>query len=163
MNVSFHMLVKIVLYTLQYDKRFFIAAISFICWQTDIISASLGADFLSGDFGMTLAAATSDQLGVARKVTITSNSTTIVADPSSKAEIQARIMQIKKDLAETDSAYLSRRLSERIAKLSGGVAVIKVCNHDTVYTEIKMHNSMFYHTHLFFCFKLLNILHHNCR
>ena len=75
---------------------------------------------------MTLEGATSDQLGIAQKVTITSNSTTIVADPSTKAEIQARISQIKKDLAETDNAYLSRKLSERIAKLTGGVAVIKV-------------------------------------
>ena len=88
---------------------------------------------------MTLADVTSDQLGIARKVTITSNSTTIVADPSTKAEIQARIMQIKKDLAETDNAYMSRKLSERIAKLCGGVAVIKVCNHDTTYTKIERH------------------------
>lgn len=87
-----------------------------------------GADFLSGDIGLTLESATSDQLGVARRVTITSNSTTIVADPSTKAEIQARILQIKKDLAETENAYLSRKLSERIAKLCGGVAVIKVCD-----------------------------------
>lgn len=77
--------------------------------------------------GLTLDGATSDQLGIARKVTITSNSTTFVADPSTKPEIQARILQIKKDLAETDSSYLSRKLSERIAKLSGGVAIIKVC------------------------------------
>ena len=77
---------------------------------------------------MGLEGATSDQLGIAQKVTITSNSTTIVADPSMKAEIQARILQIKKDLAETDNAYLSRKLSERIAKLCSGVAVIKVCH-----------------------------------
>ncbi|TYH68074.1 hypothetical protein ES332_D06G233100v1 [Gossypium tomentosum] len=99
------------------------------------IALMTGADFLSGDFGMTLAAATSDQLGVAQKVTITGNSTTMVADPSTKAEIQARIMQIKKDLAETDSAYLSKRLSERIAKLSGGVAVIKVGAHTEMELE----------------------------
>ncbi|XVE94256.1 hypothetical protein REPUB_Repub01dG0265900 [Reevesia pubescens] len=99
------------------------------------IALMTGADFLSGDLGMTLAGATSDQLGVARKVTITSNSTTIVADPSTKAEIQARIMQIKKDLAETDNAYLSRKLSERIAKLSGGVAVIKVGAHTEMELE----------------------------
>ncbi|XVE48486.1 hypothetical protein DITRI_Ditri01bG0005600 [Diplodiscus trichospermus] len=99
------------------------------------IALMTGADFLSGELGMTLAGATSDQLGVARKVTITSNSTTIVADPSTKAEIQARIMQIKKDLAETDSAYLSRKLSERIAKLSGGVAVIKVGAHTEMELE----------------------------
>ncbi|KVI08466.1 Chaperone, tailless complex polypeptide 1 [Cynara cardunculus var. scolymus] len=84
------------------------------------------ADFLSGDLGLSLEGATSDQLGIARKVTITSSYTTIVADPSMKAEIQARISQIKKDLSETDNSYLSRKLSERIAKLSGGVAIIRM-------------------------------------
>eukprot|EP00258_Populus_trichocarpa_P025894 XP_024441913.1 chaperonin 60 subunit alpha 2, chloroplastic [Populus trichocarpa] len=93
------------------------------------IALMTGADFLSGDFGLTLGSVTSDQLGIARKVTITSNSTTIVADSATKAEIQARILQITKDLAETDNAALSRKLSERIAKLSGGVAVIKVGAH----------------------------------
>ncbi|KAJ6410882.1 hypothetical protein OIU84_007603 [Salix udensis] len=93
------------------------------------IALMTGADFLSGDFGLTLGSVTSDQLGIARKVTITSNSTTKVADPATKAEIQARILQIKKDLNETDNAALSRKLSERIAKLSGGVAVIKVGAH----------------------------------
>ncbi|XP_022762647.1 chaperonin 60 subunit alpha 2, chloroplastic isoform X2 [Durio zibethinus] len=99
------------------------------------IALMTGADFLSGDLGMTLADATSDQLGVVRKVTITSKSTTIVADPSTKDEIQARIMQIKKDLAETDNAYLSRKLSERIANLSGGVAIIKVGAHTEMELE----------------------------
>ncbi|XP_048438878.1 chaperonin 60 subunit alpha 2, chloroplastic-like [Pyrus x bretschneideri] len=99
------------------------------------IALMTGADFLSGDFGLTLESATSDQLGIARKVKITSNSTTIVADPSTKAEIQARILQIKKDLAETENANLSRKLSERIAKLCGGVAVIKVGAHTEVELE----------------------------
>nr|POF00513.1 chaperonin 60 subunit alpha 2, chloroplastic [Quercus suber] len=101
----------------------------------EIILMSLGADFLSGDLGLTLEGATSDQLGIARKVTITCNSTTIVADPTTKAEIRARIFQIKKDLAETANASLSRKLSERIAKLSGGVAVIKVGAHTEVGLE----------------------------
>ncbi|XP_022142647.1 chaperonin 60 subunit alpha 2, chloroplastic isoform X4 [Momordica charantia] len=90
------------------------------------IALMTGADFLSGDLGLDLESATSDQLGIARKIVITCNSTTIVADPSTKAEIQARISQIKKDLVETDNSNLSRKLSERIAKLSGGVAVIKL-------------------------------------
>ncbi|KAI3747355.1 hypothetical protein L6452_09809 [Arctium lappa] len=98
------------------------------------IALMTGADFLSGDLGLSLEGATSDQLGIARKVTITSSYTTIVADPSMKAEIQARISQIKKDLSETDSSYLSRKLSERIAKLSGGVAIIKV----GAYTEMEL-------------------------
>ncbi|XP_010927079.1 ruBisCO large subunit-binding protein subunit alpha isoform X2 [Elaeis guineensis] len=90
------------------------------------IALMTGADFVSSDLGLMLRGVTSDQLGVAQKITITSNSTTIVADPSMRAEIQARILQIKKDLTETDSSYLARKLSERIAKLSSGVAVIKV-------------------------------------
>lgn len=99
------------------------------------IALMTGADFLSGDMGLGLEGATSDQLGIARKIVITSNSTTIVADPSTKAEIQARISQIKKDLVGTDNSYLSRKLSERIAKLSGGVAVIKVGAHTEVELE----------------------------
>ncbi|KAK7398856.1 hypothetical protein VNO78_10030 [Psophocarpus tetragonolobus] len=83
------------------------------------------ADFLSGDLGFTLDGATSDQLGTALKATITSNATTIIADPSMKAEIKARISQITKDIRETNNANLSRKLSERIVKLSSGVAVIK--------------------------------------
>lgn len=67
-----------------------------------------------------------EQLGIARKATITKDSTTIIADAASKDEIQARINQIKKELSETDSVYDTEKLAERIAKLSGGVAVIKV-------------------------------------
>ena len=77
-----------------------------ICCVIHAIPKPSGADFLSGDFGLTLGSVTLDQLGIARKVTITSNSTTIVADSATKAEIQARILQIKKDLAETDNAAL---------------------------------------------------------
>ena len=57
--------------------------------------------------GLTLDGATSDQLGTALKVTITSNATTIIADPSMKAEIQARISQIKKDLSETKDLHVT--------------------------------------------------------
>ncbi|KAG9129822.1 hypothetical protein Leryth_016020 [Lithospermum erythrorhizon] len=93
------------------------------------IALMTGADFLCGELGLNLEDATSDQLGIAQKVTITSNSTTILADPSTKPEIQARVAQIKRDLAETDSKYLSEKLSERIAKLCAGVAIIKVGAH----------------------------------
>ena len=60
------------------------------------------------------------------QVTITSNSTTLIADAANKEEISARIAQIKKELADTDSVYDTEKLSKRIAKLAGGVAVIKV-------------------------------------
>eukprot|EP01018_Ginkgo_biloba_P029793 Gb_32466 [translate_table: standard] len=90
------------------------------------IAIMTGADFLAGDLGMKVENASVEQLGLARKITITNNSTTIIADAATKDELQARIAQIKKELAETDSVYDSEKLSERIAKLSGGVAVIKV-------------------------------------
>jgi chaperonin GroEL (HSP60 family) len=67
-----------------------------------------------------------EQLGTARKITVRSGTTTIIADLANKDEIQARIAQIKKEMAETDSVYDTEKLSERVAKLSGRVAVIKV-------------------------------------
>ena len=60
------------------------------------------------------------------QITIGSNWCTIIADAGSKEEIEARVAQIKRELAETDSTYDTEKLSERIAKLAGGVAVIKV-------------------------------------
>jgi chaperonin GroEL (HSP60 family) len=60
------------------------------------------------------------------QVTIGNNYTTIIADAANKEEISMRVAQIKKELSETDSVYDTEKLSERIAKLAGGVAVIKV-------------------------------------
>ncbi|KVI09322.1 Chaperone, tailless complex polypeptide 1 [Cynara cardunculus var. scolymus] len=78
------------------------------------------------DLGLLVENTSVEQLGIARKITISKDSTTIIADAASKDEIQSRISQIKKELFETDSVYDSEKLAERIAKLSGGVAVIKV-------------------------------------
>jgi hypothetical protein len=69
---------------------------------------------------------TSDQLGLAKRVTITQHSTTIVADPRMLAEIQARISEMKRDLINTKSVRLRMNIEERIAKLCSGVAVVKV-------------------------------------
>jgi len=85
-----------------------------------------GAEYQSKDLGLLVENTTVEQLGIARKVTISSSSTTIIADAASKDDIQARIAQLKRELSQTDSAYDSEKLAERIAKLSGGVAVIKV-------------------------------------
>ncbi|KAJ9699256.1 hypothetical protein PVL29_008044 [Vitis rotundifolia] len=90
------------------------------------IAIMTGAEFQASDLGLLIENTSVEQLGLARKVTITKDSTTIIADAASKDEIQARVAQIKKELAETDSVYDSEKLAERIAKLSGGVAVIKV-------------------------------------
>nr|CAD1820971.1 unnamed protein product [Ananas comosus var. bracteatus] len=90
------------------------------------IAILTGAEFLAKDLGFLVENTAVEQLGTARKVTISQNSTTIIADAATKDEIQARIAQLKKELAETASVYDSEKLAERIAKLSGGVAVIKV-------------------------------------
>lgn len=66
------------------------------------------------------------------QVTIGNNWCTLIADAANKEDIALRVQQIKKELAETDSVYDTEKLSERIAKLAGGVAVIKVHNSDAL-------------------------------
>jgi chaperonin GroL len=90
------------------------------------IAIVTGAEFVAKDLGMKVETTTLDQLGVARKVTCGNVWTTIIADAANKEEIDLRVAQIKKELAETDSVYDTEKLSERVAKLAGGVAVIKV-------------------------------------
>merc|ERR1719265_2320829 len=76
-----------------------------------------------------------DQLGLARTVKVTSDTCIIIADRANREEISMRIAQIKKELSETDSTYDIERLSERIAKLAGGVAIIKVGGFTEVEVE----------------------------
>jgi chaperonin GroL len=90
------------------------------------IAIVTGAEYVAKDLGMKVEATTLDQLGIARKVTCANVWTTIIADAANKEEIDLRVAQIKKELAETDSVYDTEKLSERVAKLAGGVAVIKV-------------------------------------
>jgi chaperonin GroEL len=81
---------------------------------------------ISEEIGLSLDTATLEMLGTARKISIDKENTTIVAAGDTKPEVQKRIAQIRKQLAETDSDYDKEKLQERIAKLAGGVAVIKV-------------------------------------
>ncbi|MBA0719917.1 hypothetical protein Golax_007563 [Gossypium laxum] len=90
------------------------------------IAILTGAEFQASDLGLLVENTSGEQLGIARKVIITKDSTQLIAEAASKDEIQARVAQLKKELAQTDSVYDSEKLAERIAKLSGGVAVIKV-------------------------------------
>jgi len=76
--------------------------------------------------GKPLMSVTMDMLGTAKKVAITKDETTIVDGAGEKAEIQARVAQIKQQIAETTSDYDKEKLQERLAKLAGGVAVIRV-------------------------------------
>lgn len=90
------------------------------------IAIVTGAEYVAKDLGMSIETCDIDVLGTARKVSMSNNTSTIIATSGSKEEIRARIGQIKKELAETDSVYDTEKLAERIAKLGGGVAVIKV-------------------------------------
>ncbi|MCD6406415.1 chaperonin GroEL [Candidatus Aerophobetes bacterium] len=81
---------------------------------------------ISEDAGMKLDKATIDMLGQAKRVVVDKENTTIVGGSGKKKDIEARISQIKKQIEETDSDYDREKLQERLAKLSGGVAVIKV-------------------------------------
>ncbi|MHC5724874.1 MAG: chaperonin GroEL, partial [Nostoc sp.] len=81
---------------------------------------------ISEEIGLSLDTAALEALGTARKITIDKETTTIVAGSVTKPEVQKRIAQIRRQLEETDSDYDQEKLQERIAKLAGGVAVIKV-------------------------------------
>ncbi len=81
---------------------------------------------ISEDLGIKLESVTLDMLGRAKKVTISKENTTIVDGSGAKAEIEARVAQIKAQVEETTSDYDKEKLQERLAKLAGGVAVIRV-------------------------------------
>ncbi len=83
-------------------------------------------EVISKDLGMELTSATMDQLGQARQVKITKETTTIVDGKGAKKDIKARTAQIMAEMENTTSEYDREKLQERLAKLSGGVAVIKV-------------------------------------
>jgi chaperonin GroEL len=82
--------------------------------------------FISEDLGTELKNVTIDMLGTAKKVVITKEETTIIEGAGSKNDVMGRIAQIKAQIEKTDSNYDREKLQERLAKLSGGVAVIKV-------------------------------------
>ncbi|WP_295746528.1 chaperonin GroEL [uncultured Limosilactobacillus sp.] len=90
------------------------------------IAILTGGTVISDDFGMNLKDVTVDQLGQANKVTVTKDSTTIVDGKGSKDAIAERVEQIKKAIAESTSSFDKEKLQERLAKLAGGVAVVKV-------------------------------------
>ncbi|MFN9014701.1 MAG: TCP-1/cpn60 chaperonin family protein, partial [Hyphomonadaceae bacterium] len=85
-----------------------------------------GGQVISEDLGIKLETVSIEMLGRAKKVTITKENTTIVDGIGEKADIEGRIAQIKRQVEETTSDYDREKLQERLAKLAGGVAVIKV-------------------------------------
>ena len=90
------------------------------------IAVLTGGQVISEDLGMKLENITIDMLGSAKKISITKDTTTIVDGAGDKAEIEARVAQIRNQIEETTSDYDREKLQERVAKLAGGVAVIRV-------------------------------------
>jgi chaperonin GroEL len=98
------------------------------------IAILTGGTVISEEVGLTLEGASLDDLGTAKRVASTKENTTIVDGAGQKADIQGRIKQIRQEIEDTSSDYDREKLQERLAKLAGGVAVIKV----GASTEIEM-------------------------
>ncbi len=90
------------------------------------IAVLTGGQVISEDLGIKLENVALDMLGRAKKVVITKDDTTIVAGAGKKTDIEARVAQIRQQIEDTTSDYDKEKLQERLAKLAGGVAVIKV-------------------------------------
>jgi chaperonin GroEL len=98
-----------------------------------------GAQVITEEVGLKLENTTLDLLGSARKIVVTKDETTIVEGAGEKADVEGRIAQIKAEIENTDSDYDREKLQERLAKLSGGVAVLKVGAATEVELKEKKH------------------------
>jgi len=98
-----------------------------------------GGQVITEEVGLKLESVTLDMLGRARKVVVTKDETTIVEGVGAESDIKGRINQIKTEIENTDSDYDREKLQERLAKLSGGVAVIKVGAATEVELKEKKH------------------------
>ncbi len=103
------------------------------------IAILTGGQVVTEEVGLKLENVTVDLLGSARKVVVTKDETTIVEGAGSESDIKGRINQIKAEIENTDSDYDREKLQERLAKLSGGVAVIKVGAATEVELKEKKH------------------------
>ena len=90
------------------------------------IAALTGASFISEDLGVQLDTLELDQLGTARKVTVGKDNTTIIEGGGKKEDVDGRVKQIQKQIESTTSDYDREKLQERLAKLTGGVAILNV-------------------------------------
>jgi len=103
------------------------------------IAILTGATVISGEIGMKLEAATLEDLGRARRIVITKDATTIVDGAGDKALVAGRVSEIRNEIATSDSDWDREKLQERVAKLAGGVCVIKVGAHTEVELKEKKH------------------------
>ena len=103
------------------------------------IAILTGGQVISEEVGLKLENATLDLLGRARRVTVTKDDTTIIEGGGSEDEIKSRISQIKKEIENTDSDWDREKLQERLAKLAGGVGVVRVGAATEVELKEKKH------------------------
>jgi chaperonin GroEL len=104
------------------------------------IAILTGASFITKDLGLKLADTKLDQLGTIGKVIVKKDSTTLVGHPGKDAQVEARVNEIKGLIQKSTSDYDKKNLQERLAKLAGGVAVIKVgATTETELKEKKLH------------------------
>jgi len=99
----------------------------------------IGGQVIAEEVGLKLDGVTIDMLGTARKVTITKDNTTIIEGAGEKSDVEGRVNQIKAEIENTDSDWDREKLQERLAKLAGGVAVVKVGAATEVELKEKKH------------------------
>jgi len=103
------------------------------------IAILTGGQVITSEVGLKLDQVTLDLLGKARRIVITKDATTIVDGAGDKSEVASRVNEIRNELATTDSEWDREKLQERVAKLAGGVCVIKVGAHTEVELKEKKH------------------------
>ena len=103
------------------------------------IAILTGATVISEEVGLKLDGATLEELGQARRVVVTKDTTTIVDGAGEHSEVEGRVNQIKAEIERTDSDWDREKLQERLAKLAGGVCVIQVGAHTEVELKEKKH------------------------
>jgi chaperonin GroEL len=98
-----------------------------------------GGQVISSELGMKLEGVTLEDLGKARRIVVTKDATTIVDGAGDKAAVAARVSELRKEIETSDSSWDKEKLQERLAKLAGGVCVIKVGAHTEVELNEKKH------------------------
>ena len=98
-----------------------------------------GGQVISSELGMKLEGVTIEDLGKARRIVVTKDATTIVDGAGDKAAVAARVSELRKEIETSDSSWDKEKLQERVAKLAGGVCVIKVGAHTEVELKEKKH------------------------
>ena len=103
------------------------------------IATLTGGQVISAEIGMKLDAASLEDLGRARRIVVSKDATTIVEGAGDKGAVAARVSELRKEIENSDSSWDKEKLQERVAKLAGGVCVIKVGAHTEVELNEKKH------------------------